>query len=93
MHIFYFTARRKTNKLSYYLHFHLNSPLCFSPPIIQTMLDGCPGAAFELKHIKDNKPALYNMLVNSGFSVRRSGGNFFRVGIDMALEQTINAKG
>ena len=39
----------------------MNSPLCFSPPIIQSMLDGCPGTALELKHFKDNKPALYNM--------------------------------
>ena len=31
------------------------------------------------------------MLVNGGFSVR-SGGNFCRVGFDMALEQTINAE-
>ena len=37
------------------------------------------------------KPGLYNMLVNGGFYVRRSE-NFCRVGVDMALKQTINAE-
>ena len=32
------------------------------------------------------------MLVNGGFSVRRSGGNFCWVGVDMSLEQQFNAE-
>ena len=32
------------------------------------------------------------LLQNGGFSVNRSGQNFANVGVDMALEQTINAE-
>ena len=51
-----------------------------------------PRYALELQHIKDNKSSLYNMLLNGGFSVRRSDRRFCRVGVDMALEQSINAE-
>ena len=37
-------------------------------------------------------PPLRRMLLNGGLSIRRSSHHFCRVGVDMALEQTINAE-
>ena len=47
--------------------------------------------ALYLFDIKQENPAIYQMLQNVGFSVNRTGNAFAEMGADMALEQTINA--
>ena len=47
--------------------------------------------ALDLFDIKQESPAIYQMLQNGGFSVNRTGNGFAEVGVDMVLEQTINA--
>ena len=47
--------------------------------------------ALDLFNIKQKNPAIYQMLQNVGFSVNRTGNFFAEVGVDIALEQTINA--
>ena len=46
----------------------------------------------ELMIMPEENPLLTEMLRDSGFSVSygRTGNSFSRVGVDMALEQTIN---
>ena len=46
---------------------------------------------FSLEMLNLN-PTLKRMLMNGGLSIRRSSHHFSRVGVDMALEQTINAE-
>ena len=48
--------------------------------------------AMELLNLDATHPGINELLENGGFSVRRSDGNFLRVGTDMALEQSINAQ-
>ena len=45
----------------------------------------------ELSNLKDERPAIFEALINGAFSVSRTGNQFAGVGTDMALEQTINA--
>ena len=45
--------------------------------------------SLELLNINDS---LRTMLINGGLSIRRSNNQYSRVGVDMALEQTINAE-
>ena len=47
--------------------------------------------ALELLNLDITHPGAKDLLKNGAFSVRRSAGNFSRVGVDMALEQSINA--
>ena len=47
--------------------------------------------ALDLFNIKQKNPAICQMLQNVGFSVNRTGNFFAEVGVDIALEQTINA--
>ena len=47
--------------------------------------------ALDLFNIKQKNPAIYQMLQNVGFSINRTGNFFAEVGVDIALEQTINA--
>ena len=48
--------------------------------------------SLELMSLPEENPILIEKLHNAGFSVNRTGNSFSRVGVDMALEQTINAK-
>ena len=48
--------------------------------------------ALELVHLKYERPDLQKVLENGGFSINRSGKTLARTGIDMTLEQTINAE-
>ena len=48
--------------------------------------------ALELANLKEENPELLEVLKDGAFSINRTGRPFSRVGIDMALEQTINAK-
>lgn len=48
--------------------------------------------SLELLNLEKCNPVVYSMLVNGGFSVKRSKNKFAREGVDMALEQTINAE-
>ena len=47
--------------------------------------------ALYLFNIKQQNPAIYQMLQNWEFSANRTENAFVEVGVDMALEQTINA--
>ena len=47
--------------------------------------------ALESFNIKQENPAIYQMLQDGGFTVNKTGNAFAEVGVDMALEQTINA--
>ena len=47
--------------------------------------------SLELLNLDTTHPGILELLQNGGFSVRRSEGNFVRVGVDMALEQSNNA--
>ena len=47
--------------------------------------------ALELLNLDFTHPGAAELLKNGAFSVRRSAGNSSRVGVDMALEQSINA--
>ena len=48
--------------------------------------------SLELMSLPEENPIFIEMLYNGGFSVNRTGNIFSRHGVDMALEQTINAK-
>ena len=48
--------------------------------------------SLELVGLEKEKPVVAHLLKNWAFSVNRSGKLFSRVGVDMALEQTINAE-
>ena len=48
--------------------------------------------ALELFNLKIEKPGFYQILKGGGFSVNRTGKVFSSVGVDMALEETINAE-
>ena len=48
--------------------------------------------ALELVNLKEEKPELLEVLKDGAFSINRTGRPFSRVGIDMALEQTIKAE-
>ena len=45
----------------------------------------------RIDQFKGKKSKMYGMLLHDGFSVRRTDVPFSSVGVDMALEQTINA--
>ena len=45
----------------------------------------------ELFNLDFTHPGVAELLKNGAFSVRRSAGKFSRVGVDMALEESINA--
>ena len=48
--------------------------------------------ALKLANLKNEQPFVYDMLtVHGAFSVNRTGKQYAGVGIDMCLEQTINA--
>ena len=47
--------------------------------------------ALQLANLKVDNPKVYNVLRNGAFSVNRTKKPFAAVGIDMSLEQTINA--
>ena len=47
--------------------------------------------ALYLFNIKQQNPAIYQMLQNWEFSTNRTENAFVEVGVDMALEQTVNA--
>ena len=49
--------------------------------------------ALELLNLENKNPEVELQLRSGGFSVNRSGRKFSNVGVDMALEQTINAEG
>ena len=46
----------------------------------------------ELLNLENKNPEVELQLRSGGFSVNRSGRKFSNVGVDMALEQTINAE-
>ena len=48
--------------------------------------------ALELLNLENKNPEVELQLRSGGFSVNRSGRKFSNVGVDMALEQTINAE-
>ena len=48
--------------------------------------------SLELVGLEKEKPVVAHLLKNGAFSVNRTGKPFSRVGVDMALEQTINAE-
>ena len=47
--------------------------------------------AIHLFNIKQQNPAIYQMLQNWEFSANRTENAFVEVGVDIALEETINA--
>ena len=46
----------------------------------------------ELNNHSKTRPDVYNALKSGGFSVKRTENHFSQVGVDMSLEQTINAQ-
>ena len=48
--------------------------------------------SLELRSLPKENPILIEILHNEGFSVNRTGNSFSGVGVDMTLEQTINAE-
>ena len=48
--------------------------------------------ALELWNLKYDRPDLLEVFKSGGFSINRTGKSFYRVGVDMALLQTINAE-
>ena len=48
--------------------------------------------ALDLLNFKSENPHIAEMLVNGVFTINRTGNSFGNVGVDMALEQTINAE-
>ena len=48
--------------------------------------------ALELSNLHNDKPEVFELLQKGAFSMNRSGKPFSGVGVDMALEQTINAE-
>lgn len=47
--------------------------------------------SIELTNVKDDRPEIHKMLTGGAFSINRKGNPFTQVGVDMGLEQTINA--
>ena len=47
--------------------------------------------ALKLSNVKKEQPYVYEVLIDGAFSVNRTGKAFSETGVDMCLEQTINA--